>query len=166
MCVIVTNSTPPTIKRSSGDLLPHGDPDMIGGFRVARCCVAGMESRYGLVFTKSSLSPMTGSPQKTWYLIRYCVDKYFYFFCDNYSSFIYVVIEIVGIYINSINIKCEILSWPESYRTYLNIMWNTLIMWSGNQNKVYTVEMTDQQRSAVRTTCVGDGKLISLTQIV
>ena len=69
-----------------------------------------MESRYGLVFTKSSLSPVTGSPQKTLYLICYCVDKYFYFFCDNYSSFIYVVIEIVGIYINNINIKCEILS--------------------------------------------------------
>ena len=65
MCVIVINSTPPTSKRSSGDLLPHGDPDMIGGFRVARRCVAGMESRYGLVFTKSSLSPVTGSPQKT-----------------------------------------------------------------------------------------------------
>ena len=52
-------------KHSSGDLLPHGDPDMIGGFRVARRCVDGMESRYGLVFTKSSLSPVTGSPQKT-----------------------------------------------------------------------------------------------------
>ena len=38
---------------------------MIGGIRVARHCVAGMESRYGLVFTKSSLSPVTGSPQKT-----------------------------------------------------------------------------------------------------
>ena len=64
MCVIVTNSTPPTSKRSSDHLLPHGDPDMIG-FRVARRCVAGMESRYGLVFTKSSLSSVTGSPQKT-----------------------------------------------------------------------------------------------------
>ena len=53
-------------KYSSDHLLPHGDPDMIGGFRVARGCVAGMESRYGLVFTKSSsLSPVTGSPQKT-----------------------------------------------------------------------------------------------------
>ena len=59
---MVTNSTPPTSKRSSNDLLPHGDPDMIGGFRVARRCVAGMESR---VFTKSSLSLVTGSPQKT-----------------------------------------------------------------------------------------------------
>ena len=39
---------------------------MIGDFRVARRCVAGMESRHGLVFTKSSLSPVvTGSPQKT-----------------------------------------------------------------------------------------------------
>ena len=37
---------------------------MIGGIRVARR-VTGMESRYGLVFTKSSLSPVTGSPQKT-----------------------------------------------------------------------------------------------------
>ena len=55
-------STPPTSKRSG---LPHGDPDMIGGFRVAHRCVAGMESRYGLVFTKSSLSLVTGSPQKT-----------------------------------------------------------------------------------------------------
>ena len=64
MSVIVTTSTPPTSKRS-GDLLPHGDPDMIGGFRVARRCVAGMESGCGLVFTKSSLSPVTGSPQKT-----------------------------------------------------------------------------------------------------
>ena len=49
---------------------------MIGGFRVARCCVAGMESRYGLVFTncKSSLSPVTDSPQKTdllLYIARY-----------------------------------------------------------------------------------------------
>ena len=53
-------------KCSSDHLLPHGDPDMMGGFRVARLCVAGMESRYGLVFTKSSsLSPVTGSPQKT-----------------------------------------------------------------------------------------------------
>ena len=65
VCVIVTNSAPPTSKRSSSDLLPHGDPDMIGGFRVAHRCVAGMESSYGLVFTKSSLSPVTGSPQKT-----------------------------------------------------------------------------------------------------
>ena len=67
MCVIVTDSTPRTSKRSSSDidLLPHEDPDMIGGFRVARYCVAGMESRCGLVFTKSSLSPVTGSPQKT-----------------------------------------------------------------------------------------------------
>ena len=65
VCVIVTNSTPPTSKCSSGDLLPHGDPDMIGSFRVAHRCVAGMESRYRLVFTKSSLSPVTGSPQKT-----------------------------------------------------------------------------------------------------
>ena len=64
-CVIVTNSMPPTSKHSSSDLLPHGDPDIIGSFRVACCCVAGMESRYGLVFTKSSLSPVTGSPQKT-----------------------------------------------------------------------------------------------------
>ena len=64
MCVIVTNSTPPTSKCSSGDLLPHGDPDMIG-FRVVRRYVARMESRYGLLFTKSSLSPVTGSPQKT-----------------------------------------------------------------------------------------------------
>ena len=61
MCVIVTNSTPPTSKRSSDHLLPHGDPYMIGGFKVARHCVAGMETRYGLVFTKSSLSPVTGS---------------------------------------------------------------------------------------------------------
>ena len=65
MCVIVTNSTPPTSKRSSNDLSPHKDPDMIGGFRVARRCVAGMESRYGLVFTKSSPSQVTGSTQKT-----------------------------------------------------------------------------------------------------
>ena len=65
MCVIVTNSTPPTSDCSSGDLLPHGDSDMIGGFRVARRYVAGMESRYGLVFTKSLLSPVTDSPQKT-----------------------------------------------------------------------------------------------------
>ena len=50
-CVLLL---PPTSKRSSDHLLPHGDPDMIGGFRVARRCVAGMESRYGLVFTKSS----------------------------------------------------------------------------------------------------------------
>ena len=65
MCVIVTNSTPPTSKRSRSDLLPHGDRDMIGGFGVARRCVARTESRYGLVFTKSSLSPVTVSPQKT-----------------------------------------------------------------------------------------------------
>ena len=65
MCVIVTNSTPPTSDHSSGDLLPHGDPDMIGSFRVAHRCVAGMESRYGLVFAKSSALPVTGSPQKT-----------------------------------------------------------------------------------------------------
>ena len=64
MYVIVTNSTPPTSKRSSHDLLPHGEPDMIGGFRVAHHCVAGIESRYGLLFTKSSLSPVTGSAQK------------------------------------------------------------------------------------------------------
>ena len=37
---------------------------MIGGFRVVRRRVAGMESRYGLVFTKNSVSPVTGSPQK------------------------------------------------------------------------------------------------------
>ena len=53
-----------TSKRSSDDLLPHGDPNMIGGCRVAHCCIAGMESRYGVVFTKSSLSPVTGSAQK------------------------------------------------------------------------------------------------------
>ena len=61
MCVIVTDSTPPTSKCSSSDLLPHGDPDLIGGFRVACHCVAGIESRYGLVFTKNSLLPVTGS---------------------------------------------------------------------------------------------------------
>ena len=81
MCVIVINSTPPTSKRSGDHLLPHGDPDMIGGFRVARSCVAGMESKYGIVFTKSSLSPVTGSPQKTLYVL----------FCDNYLLLIYMV---------------------------------------------------------------------------
>ena len=35
-------------------LLPHGDPDMIGGFRAARHCIAVMESRY--VFTKLTIS--------------------------------------------------------------------------------------------------------------
>ena len=65
VCCCFINSTPPTSKRSSGDLLPHRDPDMIGGFRVAHHCVTGMESKYGLVFTKSSLSSVTGSPQKT-----------------------------------------------------------------------------------------------------
>ena len=60
VCYCYQQYTPPT----SNHLLPHGDPDMIG-FRVARHCVAGMESRYGLVFTKSSLSSVTGSPQKT-----------------------------------------------------------------------------------------------------
>ena len=53
-----------TSQRSSDDLLPRGDPNMIGGFRVAHFSVAGMESRYGAVFTKSSLSPVTGSAQK------------------------------------------------------------------------------------------------------
>ena len=66
VCYCYQHSTPPTSKHSSDDLLPHRDPDMIGGFRVTHRCVAGMENRYGLVFTKSSLSPMTtGSPQKT-----------------------------------------------------------------------------------------------------
>ena len=53
-----------TSKRSSDDLLPHGDPDIIGGFRVAHCSIADMESRYGVLFTKSSLSPVTGSAQR------------------------------------------------------------------------------------------------------
>ena len=64
-CVIITNSKPPSRKRSDVDLLPQRDPDMIGGFRVAHHCLAGMESRYGLVFPKYSPSPVTTNPQNS-----------------------------------------------------------------------------------------------------
>ncbi|XP_065920190.1 electrogenic aspartate/glutamate antiporter SLC25A12, mitochondrial-like isoform X3 [Dysidea avara] len=58
-------SKPPSRKRSDVDLLPQRDPDMIGGFRVAHHCLAGMESRYGLVFPKNSPSPVTTNPQNS-----------------------------------------------------------------------------------------------------